>query len=318
MKLSNIVGHSKMAMITHSPTILTAVGVVGVVGTVVLASRATLKIGTVLDEHKDKMDQINQGIALETDEYTADDAKKDKTTTYVQTSLGLVKLYLPAAIVGIASVAALLGANGIIRQRSAALATALAGTERVFSAYRERVKEDAGYAKDYEYMHGEKMNEVEREKKTIEVTNPETGETETAEVNVIQPQPQFTYERWFAYGFTNMWHHVPEYNIVTLKHVQNMANERLQRNGRLLLNEVYEMLGFEPSKAGCVVGWTTDGPDGYVDFGLSDLVDQGCFTEHYNEAVLDFNVQGSIWDKYPETIKQSVTKLNTLKFEEDT
>jgi len=48
------------------------------------------------------------------------------------------------------------------------------------------------------------------------------------------------------------------------------------------------MLGFERTKEGSVVGWVMDNGDDYVDFGMLDLWKNG--------YLLDFNVDGVIYD----------------------
>ena len=81
-------------------------------------------------------------------------------------------------------------------------------------------------------------------------------------------------------------------NLMFLKGQQELANLKLRTQRYLLLNEVYEMLGMKPTKAGAVVGWLYDEKnptgDNYVDFGIQDIVDQ--------QILLDFNVDGYILD----------------------
>ena len=82
----------------------------------------------------------------------------------------------------------------------------------------------------------------------------------------------------------------------------------LRARKRLFLNDVYEMLGFEKTKAGQVAGWIYDpdnpDADSYVDFGMysdiwSDTASgdrQRAFMNGYEPAIiLDFNVQGDVW-----------------------
>ena len=86
---------------------------------------------------------------------------------------------------------------------------------------------------------------------------------------------------------------------------QSEANDKLRDRGHLFLNEVYDMLGMQRSKAGNIVGWlyNPDDPDypgdGYVDFGIYDLYDETKrrFVNGYEKSILlDFNVDGNIWE----------------------
>ena len=91
-------------------------------------------------------------------------------------------------------------------------------------------------------------------------------------------------------------------NLVFLKQQQNWANELLKTRGHLFLNEVYDMLGIERSKAGQVVGWVYDETnpdcDNYVDFGIYDIYNERkrAFVNGWERSILlDFNVDGDIY-----------------------
>ena len=96
-----------------------------------------------------------------------------------------------------------------------------------------------------------------------------------------------------------------EYNLSFLRSQQQYANDLLQSNGYLFLNEVYEMLGFKPTKAGQVVGWVYNPKnpvgDNFVDFGMREVYrmnETSDFVEDWDRAVmLDFNVDGNIFDR---------------------
>lgn len=73
----------------------------------------------------------------------------------------------------------------------------------------------------------------------------------------------------------------------------------------MFLNEVYEALGFDATKAGAVVGWyipaegaaDQDDADYYVDFGLFTKDGSYRFINGQEDSIiLDFNVRGSIFD----------------------
>ena len=96
------------------------------------------------------------------------------------------------------------------------------------------------------------------------------------------------------------WTKDPEYNMTYLRTQQRYANELLVSKGHLLLNDVYDMLGFPRTKAGQIVGWVynKNNPigDNFVRFGLeNDNVNMRNFTNGYsNTVILDFNVDGDI------------------------
>ena len=92
-------------------------------------------------------------------------------------------------------------------------------------------------------------------------------------------------------------------NLVFLKAQQQYANDLLRAKGRLFLNDVYDMLGIEKTKAGQIVGWVYDpenpNGDNFVDFGIYDMSKERvrAFVNGYEATILlDFNVDGNIWD----------------------
>ena len=208
-----------------------------------------------------------------------------------------VKLYGPAVAVGVASLGCLLGSNHILRKRNVALAAAYTAVDKSFKAYRGRVVERFGEDLDRELRYNIKAKEVQ-EIVTDENGN-ETTVTSTVEVPEIN-HDNSEYARCFDETCIG-WTRDPEYNMMFVTQIQNWANDRLQSKGYLYLNEVYEMLGFQRTKAGQVVGWLYNGDgDNYVDFGIFNIKDKQKrrFVNGYEKSIwLDFNVDGNILDK---------------------
>lgn len=259
----------------HSPTIMFVGGVVGVVGTVVLACRATMQIEDVLDE-ADKSHSNAQ-------------TKRDHAIATSVAVIELGKLYAPAVGLGVVSIAALTGSHVALTRRNVALTAAYKTVEEAFDRYRERVIEDAGKEKDLEYYRGVKE---------VEVHDTKTGKVQKHRVQVNGGS---MYGKFFDENNRN-WSPDPSYNFIFLKAQQNYANDRLQAKGHLFLNEVYDDLGIERTSAGAVVGWIKDSPkgDNCIDFGIFDDKNPNKFYDFITgqEGLwLDFNVDGTIWDK---------------------
>lgn len=285
----------------HSPEILAVVGVVGVGATVVTACVATTKLSDILDETTDTIEKINETVANPdfADKYSEEDATKDKVIVYTQTSVKIAKLYAPSVILGVASVGCFLTSHNILRKRNIALAAAYAAVDKGFKEYRSRVVERFGEALDQELRFNVKAKEFE------EVVINEKGEEEIVKktVSVVDPNTYSDYARFFDEACPG-WSKDPEYNLTFLKRQQNFANEKLQTNGFLFLNDVYEMIGIPKTKAGQIVGWIYDEKnpvgDNFVDFGIYDVNNEAKrdFVNGYERSILlDFNVDGNIWDK---------------------
>ena len=297
--LTRAIGKAGLKLKKHSPEILATVGTVGVVVSAVMACKATTKISEVLNDTNDQLNTIrdaanNPDLA---DQYSAEDAKKDTTIVYVQTGVKFAKLYGPAVAVGVASLGCLLGSNHILRKRNVALAAAYTAVDKSFKAYRGRVVERFGEDLDRELHYNIKAKEVQ-EIVTDENGN-ETTTTSTIEIPEIN-HDNSEYARCFDETCIG-WTRDPEYNMMFVTQIQNWANDRLQSKGYLYLNEVYEMLGFQRTKAGQVVGWLYNGDgDNYVDFGIFNIKDKQKrrFVNGYEKSIwLDFNVDGNILDK---------------------
>ena len=298
-KLTRAIGKTGLKLKKYSPEILAAVGTVGVVASAVMACKATTKISTILDDTNDQLNTIHAAVTDPelANQYSAEDAKKDTAIVYVQTGVKFVKLYGPAVTVGVASLGCLLGSNHILRKRNIALAAAYTAVDKSFKAYRGRVVERFGEEMDRELRYNIKAKEVQ-EIVTDENGN-ETTVTSTIEVPEINSDHS-EYARCFAETCIG-WTRDPEYNMMFVKQIQNWANDRLQSKGYLYLNEVYEMLGIQRTKAGQVVGWLYNGDgDNYVDFGIFDIKDKQKrrFVNGYEKSIwLDFNVDGNILKK---------------------
>ena len=281
-----------------SPEILVIAGIAGVVTSTVMACRATTKAGDIITSHNDDMDKIHQASEMENVDYTPEDAKKDTVIVYTQTAVKFIKLYGPSVLVGIASIACIVGSHNILRKRNVALAAAYAAVDKGFKEYRGRVVERFGEELDKELRYNIKAKEFEE---TIVDSKGKEKQVKKT-VSVADPNGYSDYARIFDDGCKG-WSKDPEYNLLFLKQQQNWANECLQSRGHLFLNEVYDMLGIPRTKAGACVGWIydKDNPvgDNFVDFGIYNLSTEKAreFVNGYERSiVLDFNVDGPILD----------------------
>lgn len=308
-KLSRVFGKTGFALKKHSPEILVGLGVVGAVTSTVMACKATTKLSTVLDESKEQIDQIHNYVETNgySEKYTETDGKKDLAIVYTQAGLKVAKLYAPAVIVGTLSLASILMSHKILKTRNVALAAAYATVDGAFKDYRKRVVDRFGETIDRELKHNIKVKEVEKT-----VTDEEGNESTVKEnVFVVNPSDVSEYARFFE-EYTKdekgnvvkntHWIGDNEYNLAFIKSIENYANNRLKSVGYLFLNEVYEALGIPRTKAGQVVGWVYDEKnpvgDNFVDFGLyKDNLAYSDFVNGYDNAILlDFNVDGNVWD----------------------
>ena len=294
--IKNTVNSCKLAVSKHSPEILVVTGIVGVVTSAVMACKETRRLDPVLEAHKQNAEAVHKKYAQNPDEHAE---KRELTGVYLKTGLGFVKLYGPSVTLGALSITGILASNNILRKRNMALAAAYATIDASFKQYRGRVIERFGEQTDKELR-------LDAHQEKIEVTETdENGKEKKVKKNatvVDNPMPS-DYARYFAYPEARAAEPNADYNAFFLKAQQELANHMLRANGFLFLNDVYEMLGIEKSRAGQAVGWVydknrEDHGDNWVDFGIQEVYRKRSDKPGDYEKVflLDFNVDGPIMD----------------------
>lgn len=295
MKLNKIVnavtskvGLKMLTAKKHAPATMFAAGVVGIVATVVVASRATLKLDGIVEEAHNNLDLANN---LKDERYSETDRQRDIALIYAKATGKIVKLYAPAFILGTVSIAALTGSHVVLTRRNVALTAAYAAVDKGFRQYRNRVMSELGEEKDREFLYGTVEKEIVEE-------TAEGPVVRTAKV--VDPDGYSMYARFFDEHNRN-WSKDWGYNQIFLRCQQNYANDMLKARGFVFLNDVYDMLGIERTKAGQIVGWVLDGgnSDNFIDFGIFDknFSDTMQFISGNERSVrLDFNVDGNILD----------------------
>lgn len=311
-KLTNLTGRTGLQIRKFSPEILIVLGVVGIVGSTILACKATLKLDEVADDSQDVIARIHErrdNPDVPEERYTEKDANKDLYINYVQTAVKIGKLYAPAVGVGILSIGAILCSYKILSKRNFALMAAYKGIDEAFAKYRSRVVADAGTDKDKEYRYGVKKDS---EVKVIYDKDGNEIDRVREDVKIVDPNELSMYSKYFDETSLN-WNRNPEYNMVFLKCTQSHVNDLLHARGHVFLNEVYDMLGVKRTQAGSVVGWVMSAGDDFIDFGIFDQDVSGYRDIDVNDTVaeerrdfvngrtpnvlLDFNVAGVVWNK---------------------
>ena len=298
-KFSRAIHNVGFQLKKYSPEIMTIAGIVGMVASTVMACKATTKASEIINETKTSVSMIHDLVAdqaVSESEYSEEDSKRDLVIVYSKAAMKFAKLYGPSLIIAGLSAGSILSSTSILRKRNIAIGTAYTALDRSFRTYRDRVIEKFGEDFDKELKYGTTTKVIE------ETTVDENGneKTETKTVKIADPNNYSIYARFYDDGCAG-WTKNPEYNLIFLKQQQNWANEKLKANGRLFLNEVYEMLGIPKTVIGQRVGWVYDenNPvgDNFVDFGIYDLYNEKArdFVNGYERTILlDFNVDGDI------------------------
>lgn len=292
------VGRQVLTVKAHSPVLLLGAGAVGFVTTAVLASKATLKLHDILDEAEEldkKVEEASEKAQAAGLSYTDEDKRKDRGTVRIKTAIKIAKAYGPAIVVGSATLACFITSHNILNKRNAGLSAALMGATKAFQEYRSRVVDELGKEKDLEFRYGvvERTIGVETDEGVVEKT------IRGIDQNAMLADGDSMYAKVFTNKTSSRWQPVPIQNELFLRGHQNYANDLFNNRGHLFLNEVYEMLGFEHTEEGSVVGWIRGHGDQEIDFDCFDekneLREDVFVNGDTDSILLDFNVHGPIF-----------------------
>lgn len=281
---TRIGGRSVLKLRKYSPQILTGVGIAGGITSAVMASMATLHLEERMDKMKDHLETIKLGRTeglLDHQQF-----QRESALIYTSAVLSIGRLYAPAASVGLLSIACIISAQGIMQKRNASLVAAYAAVDKSFKEYRKRVEAQLG-------EEGERKIRYDVEE--IEEHDTEEGVVrKVAKHNAISPYAKFFDE------YNPNWAKNADYNLMFLRSQQMSANDMLHARGHVFLNEVYDMLGMDRTKAGATVGWVRGNGDDCIDFGIYRDSDNEALRAFVNgqerSILLDFNVDGVILD----------------------
>lgn len=310
-KAGQILVKTKLGIKKHSPEILVVIGIGTGIVAAIIACKQTIKANDIIAVARENLQHIENAKELAANnevEYTEEDEQADRETIGKQITIGMVKTYALPVGLGILSITCILAGHHILKKRNVALAAAYSALSTDFMNYRKRVVDK--YGKDVDFML---KNGLEKQIVANQVVDPETGEVKETKEEVLtyDGDKLSQYARIFDEVGSTQWTPSADHNRAFLLMEQNYFNERIRTRGYIFLNEVYERLGFRPTKAGSVVGWVYQNAD-------YEGIDFGIFTAHTQKAaeflegtepsiILDFNVQGDIlslvteggvWDQY--------------------
>lgn len=216
--LHNLVSKVGLYLKHHSSTILTCVGAIGVVGTAVLAAKATPKAVKLIEEATDE---------------------KGEDLTKVEIVKVAAPTYVPTVIVGASTLACIFGANILNQRQQAALISAYALADNTYKEYRGKLKELFGEEADVQIRKAI----MEDRKNDVTAYAPGLGSID------ISGDTMLFYEENKGKYF--------ESTMTAVINAEYHFNRNFAMRGYADLNEFYEFLGLEPTEEGSVLGWSS-------------------------------------------------------------
>ena len=297
----------------HSPEILMVAGVIGTVAGAVMACKETLELGDVLDECKQEKIELEEQYAM-CEEYSEDALKKDQVKLTIKQAAKIVKLYAPSVIMEITSIGVIFASNDIMRKRNASMAAAYATLNSMYKRYRQNVIESYGEEVDKDMRFGvkhEKVTEIDEDGNKVKI-DARIVDLDNTALAISD------YSRFFQSGCRGFDASSGRYNLLYLKGIQAMFNNKLIADGYVMLNDVYRELGFDTIPEGWSIGWVYDETnpigDNYIDFGLYEArnKNQRAVNDWEPVILMDFNVDGNLYED-PKLYSLLKKKMNTGK-----
>jgi hypothetical protein len=297
----------------RSPELLIGAGVVGLVGAAVVAVRRGVRWHSAAKaEIVHDLETIKK--AEGSPQYTREDKVQDYARVIGKGVWSFTQIYGPSVAAGVASVVSILAGTGVLKGRLAAMTSAAATAQAALERYRSRVREKLGEDADYEFAY-----EVSAKKGKIKH---EDGTKESLVTYHLVPSSG----EWMAASpYSRLWDENAmewcanrDIQFLTLRSLENHFNQELNARGVVFLNDVYKALGLPMSKDAALVGWIKDYEkpkmaklaaelgrvpgDGVISFGVFENESPSArayLAGDDNRVVLDFNVDGVIYDLIP-------------------
>lgn len=215
-------------VVKNSPTILAAVGGIGVVASVVSASKAGVKVKEDLEKARE-----------EKQEQSVDD---EIDISFSEKAVIYAKAYAPTAALVVATELCIFGSNHINQKRLAALSAAYILKEADFKEYKKYVEETIG---------GKKAQEIKDSLIQKHINDiPQTPE------NTVNPNipRSLKLDLWFDETSKRYFYSNVEY----VRKAEIEANAQLQKDGFVSVNDIYAQLGLDTVPLMENDGWDLD------------------------------------------------------------
>lgn len=265
----------------RAPELLMVCGVASFVGTIVTACKATTKLEEIKAEAKSTLDEIDDMEKQELEEYTHEDAHKDKGIIKLKTAVKVVKLYAPTIVLGSATMLCFFGSHIILKRRNVALSAVALASDKALKEYRQKVAEKFGEEVEKELRYGLVEKEYEKE-----VTD-DKGKTKKVKEK-IKAVDKNGYRGQFDFYFDETcpgWDKNAHYNKRYVLERQDWVNKELKRryykfHEPLTVNDVCDQFNIPRMPGGNSAGWWYDPDDQtckddiHINFGVFNVHDE--------------------------------------------
>jgi hypothetical protein len=221
MNLPAIFNRASKQLQLHSPELLTAAGVSGVVTTSYLVGRASYEASKIIEA-----DEGTGGVAAD---------RKQRMKERVSQ---VWRLYIPATASGVVTIVCIVGASKASGRRTTAAIGAYSLTELAFSEYKEKVVEQLGVGKEKQIR-----DDLAKEKVTRYPTS-------SREIIIVGGGHVLCCELYTHRYFRS--------DMETLRKAMNDINAKIVNDPYVTLDEFYELIELPYTSNSSHVGWDSD------------------------------------------------------------
>jgi len=215
----------------NSPTILTGLAVAGLLTTIILTVKGTIKAQDILHyEQKYRMEEWSDQTGEVEDACPDLEFEERIKLTW--------KCYIPTALMSLSTIACMIGSNRINLRRNAAVASLLSIAETTLREYQSKVAEEIGKGKEEKIR-----DEIAQDKLDNNPVNEKT-------VVLTGSGNYLCYDSFSGRYFRS--------DVEVLQKAANEFNQKLLREGWLSINEFYYDIGLESIELGDEMGWIAD------------------------------------------------------------
>ena len=279
-------GKASLVVSKHAPAILTAMGIAAFTTSTALAVKESF---TLTGEVYDDLLEISE--LKETTEPANEEAKQElaakRAKTYGRFVLKVANHYRPALIAGAIGTVSVVAAHRLSAKRIAGLTMAVAAADESLRKYKSAIEKAFGAEAVQEALS------KRREAILAEAVKVDEDGNETFDGEGILDQYGLSQYAVVFDENASLWEPNEDFDIMMLNAQEKYLNNKLMCDGYV-------------TSAGAVVGWIYKGGegDGYISFG--DFESRN--VRHYDAArgrevtdfLLDFNVDGVVWDRIDE------------------
>lgn len=233
MTFQTVLKAAEKFVMDNSPTILTSIGAAGTITTALVAGRGAYRVGmdASTQYHEELEARRSHGI---------EDLGHANLPTELLEPKHLIKTYwkefIPAAIMGTASVTCIIMANRIGTRRTAAIAAAFKLSEELSEQYREKVAEALGKQK----------NEAVR----ADAAKEQMLKAPDSSMIVVAGSEVLFFDMWSGRWFKS--------EMETVRRAVNEINHQVNNHYFASLTEFYDKIGLGRTDISDQFGWNTD------------------------------------------------------------